>query len=158
MLNRKLVEYTDISSKYVKVGVRYCVCLFFFLNFYMTSSFFFFSYLFLCILSVIMYIFPVCHRSLRPSLPLQWGGVSTLESLVLSPKLTSLFPRFHINPPYQRTTHLTYMLYHTHTLRFISTCQSAFVCITGIIFIKTCPFSYIQYFQKYYVSLVEIKK
>lgn len=25
MLNRKLVEYTDISSKYVKVGVRYCV-------------------------------------------------------------------------------------------------------------------------------------
>lgn len=23
MLNRKLVEYTDISSKYVKVGVRY---------------------------------------------------------------------------------------------------------------------------------------
>ncbi|KAM9710549.1 transcription factor CP2-like protein 1 [Menidia menidia] len=24
MLNRKLVEYTDISSKYVKVGVRYC--------------------------------------------------------------------------------------------------------------------------------------
>lgn len=31
MLNRKLVEYTDISSKYVKVGVRFCVFWLFFL-------------------------------------------------------------------------------------------------------------------------------
>ncbi len=83
MLNRKLGEYTDISSKYVKVGVRYCVfccfcCLFF--DFLVTSSSFF-SYLFLCA------HFLVCHRSLDPPFHFR-GGVSTLESLVPSPKLT----------------------------------------------------------------------
>lgn len=92
MLNRKLVDYTDISSKYVKVGVRYCVfccfcCVFF--DFHVTSSLF-------LLLSVLMYAFDwFVTGPLDPPFHFR-GGVSTLESLVLSPELTfplSLIPQ-----------------------------------------------------------------
>ncbi|XP_063743097.1 transcription factor CP2-like protein 1 isoform X2 [Eleginops maclovinus] len=71
LLNRKLVEYTDISCKYVKVGVRYCVCLFFYLH--MTSSSFC-SCLFSCS------HFLVCHRSLN--LPSTSGAGVSASSIV----------------------------------------------------------------------------
>nr|XP_012777836.1 transcription factor CP2-like protein 1 isoform X1 [Maylandia zebra] len=70
MLNRKLVEYTDISSKYVKVGVRYCVCLSVLFVFHVTSPSF----------SSRLFTSLVRRRSL--DLPFHFGGaVSTLKSL-----------------------------------------------------------------------------
>lgn len=78
MLNRKLVEYTDISSKYVKVGVRYCVCLSVLFVFHVTSPSF----------SSRLFTSLVRRRSL--DLPFHFGGAaSTLKRLVLSPKLTA---------------------------------------------------------------------
>ena len=94
MLNRKLVEYTDISSKYVKVGVRYCVyccfcCLFF--DFYLTSSSFF-------LLSVFMYAFPGLSQVPQPALPLQWWGVDLGELGTITQTYLSSFLKFHKKP------------------------------------------------------------
>ncbi|XP_026000612.1 transcription factor CP2-like protein 1 isoform X1 [Astatotilapia calliptera] len=70
MLNRKLVEYTDISSKYVKVGVRYCVFLSVLFVFHVTSPSF----------SSRLFTSLVRRRSL--DLPFHFGGAaSTLKSL-----------------------------------------------------------------------------
>lgn len=107
MLNRKLVEYTDISSKYVKVGVRYYV-----FNIHVTSSSFF-----SCLFSSLTFL--VCRRSLNPPFCFG-GGVSASESLVLSPNLTFLCPETDTKPS-QTSPHFLTSSTHTPCLGHVTT-------------------------------------
>lgn len=104
MLNRKLVEYTDISSKYVKVGVRYCVCLFLTLTWPLPLS----------SLRCCFYVSIPWFVTGPPTSLQEWGR--PWRAWYYHPNLPFSFPRCHINP---LQTHISSCLHsfttHTHT-------------------------------------------
>lgn len=136
MLNRKLVEYTDISSKYVKVGVRYCVFLLFLLSvFWLLYDLFLFL-----LLSVFMYALPGLSQVSQPSLPLQGWGVDLGELGTITQTYLSFFLNFT-----QKKTHLTFT---THTLNLF---------LSRMFFIETSLHYYNIMFLYFFLSINSLK-